>query len=233
VRVTIGKHTISLGLIGAILSILCLGAFAAYMLTINIPVTVQEPIEILSHPEALDLYPGETIDFNITIQNHASVDYALLLDFYLDNTIYQHSYVTTSNETYVVHPGVQDLSSWLKVSANAPPLSSALTINFRREAIEDYEQIKITNMAFPTGQVTLTIANTGTSPVTMSEVHINNGANIISTCTNATWAASPVIPAGVTYSETFTFAWTNGIQYEAELRSTKGNQFTYTATAPS
>jgi flagellin-like protein len=104
----------------------------------------------------------------------------------------------------------------------------ALTFNFMAT-----EQIKITNMAFPTGQVTITIMNTGTSPVTIAEVHINNGANILSTCTNATWSASPVVPAGKTYSETFTFTWTNGVQYEAELRSSKGNQFTYTATAPS
>jgi flagellin-like protein len=104
----------------------------------------------------------------------------------------------------------------------------ALTFNFMAT-----EQIKITNMAFPAAQVTITIMNTGTSPVTISEVHVNNGINILSTATNATWLASPVVPAGITYSETFAFAWVNGAQYEAELRSSKGNQFTYTATAPS
>ncbi len=76
----------------------------------------------------------------------------------------------------------------------------ALTFNFMAT-----EQIKLTNMAFSgatNNLVTLTIMNTGTSPVTITEVHVNNGPNILSTCANATFAGSGVVPAGMTYTQT-------------------------------
>jgi flagellin-like protein len=109
----------------------------------------------------------------------------------------------------------------------------ALTFNFMAT-----EQIKITNLQFSqTGAVnnliTITLLNTGTNPVTISEVHMNNGPNLFSTATPA-WTTG-VVPANGNVTETFTTAalWANGAQYEVELRSSKGNQFTYTATAPS
>jgi len=234
VRVTIGKHTIPLGLIGAILSILFSGAFAAYLLTVSIPLTVQEPIEILGHPEALDLYPGETIDFNTTLQNHASLDYALFLNFYLDNTTYQQSYVTTSNETYIVHPGVQNLSSWLKVSANATPRSSVLTVSFHREAIEDYaqESLWIGDINFGIGAgdgwITFTVLNTGTVAVTIKEFRVNNQK------VNTT---SPALPTTVSASSNM-FAELSGLtivsghSYEVTCLTSKGNLFSKSAVAP-
>jgi len=99
----------------------------------------------------------------------------------------------------------------------------ALSFNFMST-----EQLKITNLQFGTSplNVTVTMLNTGTSTVTISEIHVNNGINLIPT-------TSIVIPANGNKTQTVLFDWTNGAQYEVESRSTKGNQFTYTATAPS
>jgi len=101
----------------------------------------------------------------------------------------------------------------------------ALTFNFMAT-----EQIKITNMQFYTNStgtnVTVTMQNTGTHPVTVTEVHINNGAANLLTGGQFTILANSHSFANVTYP------WINGAQYEIEARTSKGNQFTYTATAP-
>ena len=103
----------------------------------------------------------------------------------------------------------------------------ALTFNFMAT-----EQLKITNLAFPaTNTVTITMLNTGTNPLTISEVHVNNGPNLISTA-SPPWTTG-VVAANTNLIENFTSSWVNGAQYEVELKSSKGNQFTYTATAPS
>jgi flagellin-like protein len=103
----------------------------------------------------------------------------------------------------------------------------ALTFNFMAT-----EQLKITNVSFPSaGNVAITIANTGTTPITITEIHVNNGAtNLFSTAT-PTWTGNVSSNAGLT--ETVAFDWADGAQYEVEMRSAKGNQFTYMATAPS
>jgi flagellin-like protein len=101
----------------------------------------------------------------------------------------------------------------------------ALTFNFMAT-----EQLKVTNLQFPTGTINVTMLNTGTNTVTITEVHVNNGPNLIATA-NPAW--NGVITANGNATEAFTFAWTNGAQYEVEMKSSKGNQFTYTGTAPS
>jgi hypothetical protein len=101
----------------------------------------------------------------------------------------------------------------------------ALTFNFMAT-----EQLKITNIQFATANVTVTMQNTGTSPVTITEVHINNGAlNLIA----ASFPSGVTLPANNQTIITVLYDWTNGAQYEIEMRSMKGNQFTYSATAPS
>ena len=91
------------------------------------------------------------------------------------------------------------------------------------------EQIKITNVQFSgagNNQINVTMQNTGTSPVTVTEIHVNNAAtNLLS--------AQFTIAANSQYIANVTQAWINGAQYEIEARTSKGNQFTYTATAPS
>jgi flagellin-like protein len=104
----------------------------------------------------------------------------------------------------------------------------ALTFNFMAT-----EQLKITNVQFgsATNMVNVTMQNTGTTPVTINEVHINNGATL-TFAYKGTTITSMTLPANTQNMTTITFTWTNGAQYEVEMRSTKGNQFTYSATAP-
>ena len=103
----------------------------------------------------------------------------------------------------------------------------ALTFNFMAT-----EQLKITNVAFNVAANTVTIStsNTGTTPITITDIHVNNYA------TNVT-ALTLLFPANgqnaTTVLTTPALTLAQGSQYEVEMRSSKGNQFTYTATAPS
>jgi hypothetical protein len=129
--IKIGEHIIPLWLI-VILSISGIAAVVIANYAWNrliIPFEVKDPIEILYYPSELSLFPGETEEFNMTIQNYASANYYVILDFHLSNTTYQDNYVTFSNETYTVIPGQQNLSAWLRVEPNAPPINTSLTID--------------------------------------------------------------------------------------------------------
>jgi len=134
-----GKHFVPLWLIFILLvSGIGVAALTDYIWkTITMPFEVKEPLEILSYPSELGLYPGEIKEFNITVMNYASRNYTVLLDFSLSNTTYQESYVTFSDETYTVVPDEQNLTAWLKVEEYAPPLNSSLTIDFHRIASKE------------------------------------------------------------------------------------------------
>jgi len=91
------------------------------------------------------------------------------------------------------------------------------------------EELKITNMQFGTytnGTQTMlvTMLNSGTNPVTITEVHINNGVNLLQ--------AQFTVNANSNGNANVTQSWTAGSSYEVEARSSKGNQFTYRASAP-
>jgi len=134
--IKIGKHSIQIWLIIVpLISVIGAGVLAYHVWnTLIIPLTVKEPIEILNYPSELSFFPDETEEFNITVQNHASVNYSVILDFSLDNTTYQDNYVTFSNEIYTVISGQQNLTAWVRVKANAPPVNVSLTIDFMRIA---------------------------------------------------------------------------------------------------
>ena len=93
------------------------------------------------------------------------------------------------------------------------------------------EQIQITNIGFgPSGTsswIAVTVNNTGTSPVTINEAWVNNAK--MSTTT-------PALPqniaanAGVLLYLNTTVS--NGYNYNVKLVSSKGNQFSYSAVAP-
>jgi hypothetical protein len=109
------------------------GALGYYIWTrLTIPLEIKEPIEILDYPSKLSLYPGENKSFQISLVNHASVNYYVVLDFSLDNTTYQENYVTFTDEIYKVTPGQQNLTAWLMVESNAPPINTSLSIDFKR-----------------------------------------------------------------------------------------------------
>jgi len=133
-KIKIGKHLIPLWLIAVLLiSGIGSGVLGYYLWkTLTIPLEVKEPLEILFYPSGLSLFPGETKEFNVTVENNASMNYSVILDFQLSNATYQANYATFSNEIYTVIPGQQNLTAWLMVASNAPPTTSSLTIEFRR-----------------------------------------------------------------------------------------------------
>jgi hypothetical protein len=116
--------------ISLLISIVTLGSFAAYAFqSISIPLEVKEPIEIIDYPSGFSLYSGETVTFEITIQNLASVTHFVELDFRLNDTEYQAKYVTFSNTNYSVPSGTQKLAAWLTVAPKAPPANLMITVN--------------------------------------------------------------------------------------------------------
>jgi flagellin-like protein len=114
----------------------------------------------------------------------------------------------------------------------------ALTFSFMAT-----EQIKMTNAQFynavtlpivnppyPAGtNVTVTMQNTGTTSVTVTQININNGPTNWLT-TPFTISANTQVIANITY--TLGGGWAYGANYEIEARTAKGNEFTYAVTAP-
>jgi hypothetical protein len=111
-------------------STIAVGSFATYALqSMSIPLEVKEPLEIIDYPSGFSLYPGETVTFEITVKNMASVTYFMEFDLSLNDTEYQTKYVTFSNTNYSVPPGIQKLAAWLTISPEAPPANLMITVN--------------------------------------------------------------------------------------------------------
>jgi hypothetical protein len=118
-------------------STISVGMIAGYFPSSDsIPLEVKEPLELSSYPISFSLFPGETVEFNVTIQNMASVNYSVSLDFSLNDTAYQTEYVTFSDTTYTVTPGEQTLTAWLKVAPEAPTGNFLVTISAVRKSEE-------------------------------------------------------------------------------------------------
>ena len=100
----------------------------------------------------------------------------------------------------------------------------ALTFQFTNT-----EQIQITNMGFDktAGVISVTLNNTGTSPVTMNEAWVNNAKQSI---TNPVLPKDILANAGIVLN--ITYAITTGYNYQVKLVSSKGNAFLYSAVAP-
>ena len=88
------------------------------------------------------------------------------------------------------------------------------------------EQLKIANVQFEDGdQIIITVKNTGTTPVTVTRVHIGyDVTNLLS--------SSTTIPANNQTDLTVNYPWANGGNYQIEVVTSKGNQLYYIATAP-
>jgi len=97
------------------------------------PLEVKEPLQILDAPLGLSLFPGETVSFNVTVENAASVNYSVTLGFGLNGTEYQAQFVTFSDEDYTVVPGTQTLNAWLTVASEAPPGNFLLNVTATRQ----------------------------------------------------------------------------------------------------
>jgi flagellin-like protein len=91
------------------------------------------------------------------------------------------------------------------------------------------EQIQITNMSFGTSWIAVTVNNTGTSPVTVNEAWVNN---VKQSTFNPSNALPQNIAANAGYVLNITTTVTNGNNYQVKLVSSKGNQFLYSAVAP-
>lgn len=116
-----------------ILVCIVLSATIAYVFqTVSFPVEVKEPLEVVNFPTSLEFYPNATQYFNITVQNVASVNYLVALEFMLNDTAYQQSYVTFSNITYTTAPGLNNLTAWMNVAADAPPAMLELAVEICR-----------------------------------------------------------------------------------------------------
>jgi flagellin-like protein len=88
------------------------------------------------------------------------------------------------------------------------------------------EQLQITSVTFNSNStISVFVKNTGTTPVTVTEVHINNGDNVLTQ--SATVSANTQATLNVAQT------WTNGNNYQIKLLTSKGNTFMYTAIAPS
>jgi flagellin-like protein len=92
------------------------------------------------------------------------------------------------------------------------------------------EQLKVTNVIFGTNTTTalldhfnITMANTGTSPVTVSEIWVGNVMY---------WNTVVSIPANNQTTQTVTFTWVAGHSYEVKAVTSKGNTVTYPVSAP-
>jgi hypothetical protein len=181
--VGIGGHTIRLWVLGVALAGLCVSAVVAYFaLTFVIPLEVKEPLETLSYPSRLSLFPGEVVDFNVTLRNNVMHNYTVRLVFSLADTTYQSNYVTFSNTTYLVPPGTIILQAWLGVLADAPPANVDLTVNVQRlsSGYIGRTSIIIMDTGFygtsgaGTNYVNVTLKNNGTKTVTLWSVKVNN-----------------------------------------------------------
>jgi hypothetical protein len=123
-------------IITLLISTVAIGSFATYALqSMSIPLEVKEPLEIIDYPSSFSLYPGETITFDITVQNHASVTYFVEFDFRLNDTDYQSRYVTFSNHNYSIPPGAQKLSAWLTIAPLAPPTNLVVAVNRKTDTL--------------------------------------------------------------------------------------------------
>jgi len=94
---------------------------------------VEEPLSITGFPNMLSTHPGENITLDITIENAASINYSVMLNFILNDTGYQQTYMTFSNTTYTISPGSNNIAAWCEVAKKAPPTQLSLTIEFQRE----------------------------------------------------------------------------------------------------
>ena len=116
-------------LIAILISTLSVGGFAVHAFqSVNIPLEVKEPLEIQEYPSGFSIYPGETITFDFTVENLASVTYFTEFNFLLNDTDYQAKYVTFSNHNYSIPPGTQKLSAWLTIAPTAPPANLVIIV---------------------------------------------------------------------------------------------------------
>lgn len=109
-----------------------MGTYAAFEST-TVPLEVKESLELLAYNPNLSLYPGETLQLSVPVENHASVSYNASLTFSLNDTGYKEKFVNFSTTIYTVVAGTSSLDAWLYVSSTAPAAQLQLTISITRD----------------------------------------------------------------------------------------------------
>ena len=97
----------------------------------------------------------------------------------------------------------------------------ALTVGFMGT-----EELRITSMTFASNSITLTVNNTGTTPVTINEAWVNNVQQSTVSGLGISISANDGAQIQITYTVV------DGNNYQVKLVSSKGNTFMYTAVAP-
>jgi len=120
----------------ALLLCLFIGIVAAYIFaTVKFSVKVEEPLSVVAYPSSLELFPNMTQSFNVTVNDAASVNYLVVLDFSLNDTVFQESYVTFSDGAYTIVPGLNTLTANITISPDAPPAQVELTVGLDRTSV--------------------------------------------------------------------------------------------------
>jgi hypothetical protein len=135
-KVTVHSYQVSLTLLLLLAAVILLPITVAltYMwATHTMTFVVEEPLSITSFPSALNTHPGENKTLDITIENTANINYSVILNFILNDTAYQQTYVNFSDTTYTVSPGLNNITAWCETAKKAPPAQLSLTIEFHRE----------------------------------------------------------------------------------------------------
>jgi hypothetical protein len=130
---SMNKAAIAKGLICAVVLIMSAGVVGGNSLQSEFNLEVKEPLEILTHNSLLSLFPGETLEFNVYVENYASVSYNACLYFSLNDTAYQEKHVTFSNNVYMIEPGTNNLDAWLSVSSTSPAAQLELVVEITRD----------------------------------------------------------------------------------------------------
>ena len=97
----------------------------------------------------------------------------------------------------------------------------ALTIGFM-----DTEEVRITNVNFATdlSSATVTVKNTGSTTVTITEAYVGSTGGVL--------GSEVPLEAGASDTIDIAGSYTAGVSYQFKVVSSKGNPFVYTATAP-
>ena len=87
------------------------------------------------------------------------------------------------------------------------------------------EQLDIRNISWtPNSAFSITVYNTGTSPVTVTQIWVNN----VDKTSNSTIGSGVSIPEGSSAQISVTYEYTNGTSYEITIVTSKGNRFSKT-----